>query len=225
MTKTALLTEIGQRLGDTTSGFLTILGNIFDQVLRELAARGAIRSVRQTATFTFTENTQNYSTRTLSGLSSPNYPLDIVQIVVPAWQSQGYLRRVNDEQFERWRLAYIDESGSPIAGQPQVWRLYPNETQLQVQPVPDGDSTSDSVELEFIAPPTALSGSDAITQVRQEHIPYLVAGCVKYGAPFQDETRMDMRTALLEFEQGIRIMKAEAERKRGMTIQARYRDV
>lgn len=225
MTKTALLTEIGQRLGDTSTTFLTILGSIFDEVLREIAARGGLKQVRQVnSAAIFAADTPSYSTRTITGIASPDWPLDIISLRVPEWQQQGMLVRFNDREFELWRHAYTDSSGTNLTDYPRGWRLYPNETQLQVVPVPHSTAATATVEVLYIQPPTALSGGDSIQELRQEHIPWLLAGCVKYGAVFQDETRADVAQYTAEFEFGLRNMIAEAQRERGRTVQARYRD-
>jgi hypothetical protein len=226
MTKTALIAEVANRLGDSTTGFLTILGTIFDEVLRELAARGAVKQARQTASSAWlVAGTMSYSTRTITGISSPDWPLDVISLRVPMWQAGGFLERFDDETFEGWRHACTDSTGTAIRGYPRGWRLYPNETQLQVIPVPDSTADDATVETLYLKPLTALSGSDDIVQLRQEHIPWLLQGCIKYGAVFQDETRTDVKAATQEFEIGIRRMIGEAGRTRGRATRARYRDV
>jgi len=227
MTKTELITEVGQRLGDTGANNLTILGNIFDQVMREIAARGGLKQLRKVHSSAWmTASTMNYNTQSvITAVASPDYILDIISIRVPAWGDQGFLDRMRDSLFEKYRHVYTDSTGTLINGQPFGWRLYPNETQLQIIPAPDATAATATAEILYLAPPTALSGGSNITELRQEHIPWLLAGCVKYGASFQDETRNDIPRYTAEFEVGLRRMVGEATRERGKSTRGIYRDV
>jgi hypothetical protein len=226
MTKDQLVTRIGHRLGSTTTNFLTLVSECLDQVLQELAARGAVKQHRQTRSSAWmTLDTVSYSTRTICNVSTPDWPLDIESIFVPAWQAAGWLVNVSDLEFERWQAAATTSSGANVTGYPRVWRMYPNESQVQIMPAPHAEAAAATVVTTYLKPLTALSGSDAIEQIRQEHFEYVVAGVLAKGATFQDETRTDLVKAARDYELGIRKMIAEANRRRGRLIQPVYHDV
>lgn len=241
MTKLEVLTQAGQRLGDTTTDFLAILAPIFDEVRRELALHDAIRPLRQTATGTFVVNQQNYPTDTLTGMGTGVFPMDVVRLIVPAWGSgfgtwwpwygndtlsigNGILSRLSPEEFVAFRLLWTDSSGNNVANIPRAWTLYPNEQQLQICPVADDDHL-DNFEVEFIAPPATLANGDTITDVHLEFIPVLIAGIIKYGAFFKNETNVDVGAATRDWEIGIIRMKTQAQRQRGRAYRSLYRDL
>lgn len=233
MTKQDLLTQIGQRLGDTSAGFNTILSPILDEVIRDLAANDAIGSLRKTHTFNWVANQRDYDTRGITGLNGStvgapagtDYPIDIIRFVVPAWGNQeGFIERVSELEFEGYRLANTDSSGNPILFRPQMWRVYPNQTNVQFDPVPDAYSTGFTVECFFLAPPTTLGVNDNIVEIRLEHMPVIIAGCIKYGLVFQDETIIDRTTAERDFLMGMVRMKTQNNREKGRGSRTRYRD-
>lgn len=228
MTKQEILSAISQRLGDSTSGFEDpILSNIFDQVIAEMASRDCIRSLRKTATFTFTDSVRGYDTQTLTGLTGTDWPMDFVSLIVPSWgPSYGMLLRKSEEEFLQWRLEHTDTDGNPVTSKPRIWCLTPNEQTLQVDPVPGADDVppTDGVEAIYIAPPTVLALGDDLTEIRREFIPVIIAGAVKYGARFQDETLNDVPQATRDFETGMLRMRGQAQRDRGRTYRSTYRD-
>ena len=225
MTKLELITRVGERLGDTSADFLTILGRVFEDVLAELAANDCIKSLRKTATFTFTANTMNYDTRVITGLAAGHYPMDIISLRIPSWQYAAKLERFSEADFDNWRSIYTDSVGVAIPGAPKGWRLYPNDQQLQVIPVPRAqDVITNGVEILYLKPPAALASGDTITEIRDEHIPALIAGMRKHGLVFQTETLQDLPDAIREFENWKIRMRGEAQRERGRAIRTRYRD-
>lgn len=243
MLKSAVLFQVGQRLGDTTTANLAVLSPIFDEVIRELSLHDAIRSVHKTNTFTFVVNQQNYNTSIITGLSASApyvYPIDIVRLLVPAWGAgfgtwwpwagdgisvgNGILTRLSPEEFVQYRLLWTDRDGVNVANTPRAWTLYPNEQQLQICPVADSDHLED-FEIEYLSPPTTLADGDDITEIHLEHIPVVLAGCLKYGAVFKNETQVDMAAATRDWEIGIIRMKTHAQRRRGMAYRTEYRDL
>lgn len=225
MTKQDVLTEIGQRLGDTSSGFQGVLAPIFDEVIRELSSHDAIATLRRTHTFNWVTNQRDYNTQFVTGLTGNDYPIDVIRFVVPAWGNQeGFIERVSELEFEGYRLANTDSSGNPVLFRPAMWRIYPNQTNVQFDPVPDVYSTGFTVECFFLAPPTTLGLNDPIVEIRLEHIPFIIAGCVKYGLVFQDETIIDRNTAIQDFEMGIIRMKTQNQREKGRGSRTVYRD-
>lgn len=228
MTKTQALTQIGQRLGDTSTAFLAVLSPIFDEVLRELALHDAIRALRKTATFTLVADQRDYDTATICGIPTDGgvaqYPIDLMRLTVFSWGlGLGELDRVTENEFMRYRLASTDDAGVPVSGRPVRWTLYPNETNLQVDPVASADYAV-ACEVEYIAPPATLADGDDITELRLEYVPVLLAGCIKYGAVFKNETATDMNAAMNDFAVGIVRMKTQRDRRRGMEYRTDYRD-
>lgn len=216
MTKNEILTAAGQRLGDASTTFLQdVLSPIFDQVLAELAANDCLNnSLRRTATYSFVADQRDYSTMTICGLAM-DYPLEITKLLVPTWGAGGFLRREEEYNFDRWRLTNTDSDGNPVTGQPRIWRLYPNDRTLQVDPVPSADY-EDAFEVLYLAPPTALGLSDPIAEIHAEHMPVIIAGMIRYGFVFQDETLgFDAQTAPQFFELGMLRMKARLQRESG----------
>lgn len=205
MTKQDVLDQVGREVQDTSAGFLTILSAAFDWVLIELAQRGAVGAANAKATFNFTDGVATYGTRTITGLSSPHYPAEIKRLVVPAWGVEGRLFRLPDDEFED-RSLY---GGPTTEGRPTFWRLYPNETTLEVWPIPDGDHSGASYPctIEFKKPLTALANNDNIVEIRYEDLPTLKAGLYLAGVKFRDETYQDRAEALAKFEQGVSLMR------------------
>lgn len=227
MTRDALIALVGARLGDTSSAFDTVLEDYFDRVLEELAANECIRSLRKTNTTQFTASTATYSSRTICGMSSPDYPVDIIRLLVPAWgPTAGRLIRLEEEQFLLKRLAFTDSTGAAVTGQPMYWCLYPNDQQLYVTPTPSSSYVvTNQLEVHYIAPPTVIAGGTDITEIRREHIPVLIAGMVAHGANFQDETLPDLKTARQQFEVGMARMKGLNHREHGRGYRTAYRDL
>lgn len=226
MTRNALITLVGARLGDTSSAFDTVLEDYFDRVLEELAANECIRSLRKTNTTQFTASTATYSTRTITGMSSPDFPVDIIHLLVPAWGPlTGRLVRLEEEEFLRKRMGFTNSDGTAIEGQPAYWCLYPNDQQLYIAPTPSASYVvTNQLEVHYIAPPTAIAGGTDITEIRREHIPVLIAGMIAHGANFQDETLPDLKTARQQFEIGMARMKGLAHREHGRGYRTAYRD-
>lgn len=227
MTRTQLVTLVANRLGDASSAFTTILDTYFDRVLEEMAAMEAIKSLHKVNTTQFTASTSTYSTRTLTGLSSPDFPVDIKRLVVPAWGPiSGILTRLNEDQFLEKRLSHINSDGTYQEGQPQYWCLSPNEQQLYVTPRPSSDYvTSNQLEVYYISPPTAIGSGTDITEVRREHLMTIIYGMIAHGASFQDETLPDQREARALFDRAMLQMKGLVNRDHGRDHRIQYRDL
>lgn len=220
MTKDDVIAETARRLGDSSSSFLTILGTVFDRVLDELAGADCLRALSKVATFTFTLNTRDYSTRTITGLSAPQFPRDIKRILVPRWgPDEGRIHRVSEEQYHEFRLRSTKSDGTNQASRPRVWTLQPNEQQISFDPAPDADSViTNAGEVYYLAHATSLSGATEISEVRQSHIPALIGGMLKHGLVFQDETLVDRPLAVQEWELFKQRMRADAHRERGRAV-------
>lgn len=228
MLKSDVLQECGSRLGDTSAGFLGILSKTFDFVVMELAQLDCIQALRKTGTFVFSSGTAssgiaNFSTRTIAGLASPLYPSAIHRLFVPAWASPlGLLQRQADDLFESYWLA----NGITYTGRPRIWRVYPNEQQLQVWPVADTDNTAATCLFEYSAPPTTLADGADVVEIQFVDIPTVLAGLYRHGVKFQDETIRDMQAAESMWGQGVAIMKARRVKAQftGRRVQIRYND-
>lgn len=226
MTKNDILEQIEERLGDSSAGFTTILGKVFDRVLEELAANECIGQLRKEASYQFTAGTTSYDAGTICGLSAgpPQvYPIRVEKLHVPSWGFEGRLEKVEDEG--KWD-ALIATYGATLSARPKWWRVYPNETQIQAFPVPTSDDTTASaLKVLHWAPPAALGVNDNIAEIRNENLHVIIAGCVWYGLVFQDETLVDKDRALVEWRTGMAMMKGQQRRARYGDVQRiRFRD-
>lgn len=227
MTRSELITQVAERLGDTSTSFKDdVLSDFFDRVLEEMATNDCIRSLRKTTTATLTAGDSTYDTRTLTGMSAPDYPVDIIRLLIPALGTSGMLTRLEEDDFLHHRLSYIDSDGNLISGQPQVWCLYPNEQQLYISPAPSSDYvTSNSLEVHYIAPPTVIASGTEISEIRREHLTTVIYGMIAHGANFQDETLPDLRSARQMFEAAMYRMKVQNNKEPMRDKRVRYRDI
>lgn len=226
MTKQQILDEVGRRLGDTSSNFVTtVLSPIFDHMLDEMATNDAIQSLRKTATFAFTAGTTSYSTQTITGLTGQIYPLEVRKLLVPRWGTEGLLERLEEQEFDKWRLHWTKTDGTVQQERPMFWRLYPNYQTLQVLPSPrSADATANAVEITYVAPSSVLLDTDNIAEIQRQHLHVVIAGMIKHGLVFQDETLTDAKTAYREFELGMQRMKNQQAREFPREFRTKYRD-
>lgn len=205
MTKQEVLDQVGREVQDTSAGFLAILSLAYNWVVLELAQRGVIAPLMKKATFNFTASQSTYSTTTVCGLSAGNYPAEVTRLLVPTWGAEGKLYRLSDAAFEEQVLC----TGVTTTGRARWWRLYPNDTTLEVFPIPDTDNSGGSypVTITFRQSPTTLGDNDTITEIRLEDLPTVKAGLAVQGVKFRDETYQDRTEALAKFEQGIVAMR------------------
>lgn len=217
MTRDQLIAEALQRLGDTSAAFATNMATTFDLVLGEMASRGAISLLNTQATFLVTDNTRDFATQTITGLSAPNYPYEVRSIRVPAWGfPRGILEHVTEEVLEAQRLRDGDTQG-----QPRVWAFVPDEVTIRIHPKAGSPYSGATAEINFLKPPAVISGSTEISEVRNEDLPTFVKGMVVYGMTFMDEAQaeelvIDRQRALQDWNQGLAVMAARA-RKRMLT--------
>ena len=227
MTRTQLVGMVAERLGDSSTDFVAdVLDGFFDRVLEEMATNDCLRSLRKVANFSFTAGDDTYSTRTITGLASPDFPVDLIRVMVPAWGSwAGMLTRLEEDAFLKFRLQYVDSTGALVTGQPAVWTLYPNEQQLYIAPAPAAEYViTNGVEVQYIAPPTAIASGADITEVRREHLSTIIYGMIAHGANFQDETLPDLASARPLFEAGMARMRAQNQKEPMRDHRIRYRD-
>jgi hypothetical protein len=228
VTKNDVLNECGRRLGDTSPGFLAILSSTFTFVVLELAQLGCISALRKTASFLFSVGTANqgiltFNTGTIAGLAAPLYPSAIHRLFVPAWGiPANQLQRKADDEFEALWLEY----STTYSGRPSIWRVYPNEQQLQVWPAADTGSASASCLMEYTGPPADLADSADIVEIQTVDIPTLLAGLYRHGVKFQDETIRDLAAAEQMWAVGIAVLKNRQVKAQftGRKVQVRYRD-
>lgn len=203
MTREELILLAATRLGDESTDFLEDLDPLFDDVLRDLAASDALLLLRKTAQFTPVADQRTYDTRTITGLSSPDYPKRILSLVVANWSPWAVIDQAdNNEQFERLRYS----TDPTLSSRWRIWRLYPNETTLEVWPPADAaavdDAGANGAEILYEAPPTSLGDTDEIEEVRQEDLETLKWGIIARAAHFRDETLALADLALQHYERG-----------------------
>lgn len=205
MTRNELLAEVGRRLHNTSTTFRdSIISPAFDFVLKDLAQAGVIDALRSTATFTPEVNTRDYSTATLCGLTAPELPLSVENLIVWEWgYDLGRVPRLSDKVFEQMRLV----DGELARGKWKGWRLYPNAGTLQVHPPADADAVAGaSAEIRFMKPPSLIAGDDEITQIHAEDLETLVYGIQARMAAFDESTVGDVGTVWQAYLAGRRRM-------------------
>jgi hypothetical protein len=215
VTKDAIIQQVGRRLTSISSTLNTIVGEVFDFVLADLAQRGAISALAKEATFALgAAGVYQYNTRTITGLASPHYPYRVQSLLVPAWgYPDGLLVQADKPAFDAARL------GSSTWGRPRIWRIYPDDTQLETWPPVDQANAAASARVFYLAPPTIISGTTEITEVRFEDLNTLVNGCLYWAARYlpADQAEgiiQDQAQAQALYESGAARMQARAEQRR-----------
>jgi len=214
VTKDEIIQQVGRRLTSISPALEPIVGEVFDFVLVDLAQRGVISALYTEATFALgAEGVYQYNTRTITGLAAPHYPYLVQSVLVPAWgYPNGVLVRVDKPTFDAARLS------SSVYGRPRIWRIYPNETQLETWPPVDRANAAASARVLYLAPPTLISGPTEITEVRFEDLNTLVNGCLYWAARYfpadQVEGVQDQAHAQALYESGAARMQARAEQRR-----------
>ena len=196
----AALQRCGAKPSDTNAR--DMLNTHFDFVLGEMAEAGILTSLIKNDTFELADGTRYYSTRTMASLTAPRYPTKIKNLRVWVWgETQGFINQETDELFESRRLR-----GGDASGRPRAWRYYPNETQIEVYPVPGPDEDEQEVSFLYMAPPTILAGANNVEEVRFQDLPTLIKGLRYYGLKeLMDPDDMgsyqiDLETARLDWE-------------------------
>lgn len=208
MTRAQIVALAGKRLGDEEADYLTLLDSFFDEVLRDLAASEAIELLRSEHTFDLVADQESYSTRTMTGLVAPNYPLRVLDIWVPTWGADGtapLLRRAyTNVEFQQFRNTL---SADDLRGRFRLWQVYPNNATVRFWPPVDAANAGTGLgRVNYLAPPASIAGSDELEQIRYEDIPTIVNGLVMYGAPYRDETLIDLERAGELYQQGKALM-------------------
>jgi hypothetical protein len=214
VTKDDIIQQVGRRLTSISSTLNTIVGEVFDFVLADLASRGAISALSKEATFTLgAAGVYQYNTRTITGLAAPHYPYRVQALLVPAWgYPDGVLVQVDKQTFDAAQL------GNTTYGRPRMWRIYPNETQLEMWPPVDAANAAASARVFYLAPPTSISGATEITEVRFEDLNTLVNGCLYWAARYlpADQAEgiiQDQAQVQALYESGAARMQARAEQR------------
>lgn len=191
MTRDEIIAEAARRLGDQSTAFLAEVSAAFDFVLQDLAAQECISALRRVSTADVTGLDQrNYPTRDLTGLTTPDYPVRIFSLTVWGWGIASQLELVNDGLYEMQRQL----DGETRRGRPRIWRVYPNESNVQVHPPADADNSGETIECLYLAPPTVITGGTQIDEVRREHLETVVHGLRARLAEVLEETAADAAT-------------------------------
>ena len=188
-TRLALVTEAARRLGDQSTNFLTEVDASFPFVLDDMAAREVISELRKVATFDLVTNQENYSTATMVASTAPDYPLFLEKIWIPTFGAMGLPAQANsDEEYERYRAGNISQTTPQVAGIPQIWRVYPNESQVQMWPPVDSEHAGVATgQLTYVATPTINASGSETAQIRRIFQETVVWGLMARNAEFKDE--------------------------------------
>ncbi len=203
MTRDGLINECGLRLGDNSAAFQAVLGPFFDDIMREMAVEALLPALIVTNTFSTVEDQENYSTLTMTGLTVP--PVKIMRIRVPTWGTGGIIEPAeNDEHYELYRQAFSD-----LRGRFLLWRIYPNISQVQFWPPVDSSNVGTNIgEIQFAKSPTVITGPTTITECPNDDLGTLKWGIIMLGAPFRDDTLIDVDKAREHYLAGKQAMRA-----------------
>lgn len=187
-TRLALVTEAARRLGDQSAPFITEVDAAFPFVIDDMAAREAISELRLTANFTIVAGQENYNTATITAQTAPDYPLYIEKLYVPSWGMDSIPEAENDYDYDRYKQGRFNTVAPQIAGTWQIWRLYPNEAQIQVWPPADSDHAGVNLAyVTYVATP-AIPAPGELAQVRRIFQEAVIYGLMARSAEFKDET-------------------------------------
>lgn len=192
MTRDEIVAEAARRLGDQSTQFLAEVSAAFDYVLGDLAAHECIGDLRRVySAAELVADQRDYSTRTLTNLTAPDWPDRIVSLRVWAFGLESEIRGpVTDREFEACRAA----DGEEYTGRPRIWRYFPNRRTVQLHPMPSDEEDGEAIECVFMAPPTVLAGNAAVEEIRREDLETVVYGLKARLAPFLDPTIADPGT-------------------------------
>lgn len=191
MTRAQIVAEAARRLGDQTTEFLSEVDAAFDYVLNDLAAHEAIGDLQRIHSTALVADQRDYSTRTLTGLTAPDWPDRILSLRVWAFGVDSLLQQVSDAAFEAQRAL----DGEDATGRPRLWRCYPNSRTVQLHPPADDESDGELLEVLYLAPPTAVASNADLDEIRREDLETIVFGLQARLAPFLDESVADPNLA------------------------------
>lgn len=194
------------RLGDQSTAYQTVVDGFFDQVLRDLAMIEAIELLRVETAFDLVVDQENYATRTMTGMVAPFYPLRILNVWVPTWLQEGILHQASsDGDYLHFRQRYHFTPGNGTRC--RTWQVYPNITTVRMWPPVDASNAGTGLgSVKYIKQAAAVASGDDIVEIREEDLGTIVNGLVFYGAPFRDETMLEVDRAGQLYQLGIRQM-------------------
>ncbi len=147
-TKENVLDAVGDRVRDRSTGTQNqILEPAFDDVMREMVRRGAIRkAIRTESTFAFVaaQRVYTFTDSPATGMGLARVPEEVHSIYVPAWgadEDQVFIDHRSPRAFE---VEVEETGGSTTTGRPYIWRFTAPGTGIEVHKVPtstyaDGD--------------------------------------------------------------------------------------
>lgn len=202
MTKAEILNLAGLRLGDNSTAFVdTVLSPLFTLVLLDLASAECIELVKRTAEFEVVAGKRGYSLQEITG-QTPHPIMRALQLRVYEWSSMQPEFRP-DQTFEEIRMS----QGEAATGKWRAWRVFPNSRNLEVTPPAGADDAVNATtglpvmaQLTYIANPRSYGDDVDLTDLHAEDIPCIVAGLLKYGAPFGDQTMETLPSDMVEWE-------------------------
>lgn len=233
MLKSDILAECSRRLGDEDPTFIsTKLSPAFDYVMLELHQANALSTLRQETPFQFTSpacsivaatNVMIIDTVAVLGKMPDRISDDWF---VPEWQSPfAFIKRVSDREFKE----HIVLGGSTVGSvnKPRVWRVFPTLARVQTYPAPSPDVATATCYMEWEAAPTfPLADSATITEVLMSDMPTLLAGLVRHGCGYRDETLNDRNLIEAQWQQGVGLMRQRKveQIQTGRVKQIKYSD-
>lgn len=209
MTKLEIITLAARSLGDTSTAFINdAVRPFFELVLLDLANYQCIEPLRRSFDFHVIADKRGYSVKEITK-QTPHPVMKAERVLVYEWGASNQPCLTPDSRFEEIRL----REGEAARGKWKAWRLFPNSDNLEVTPPAGSDDAFDAdtglpvvAQLTAILHPRAYGDNDDVTEIFAEDIPVVVAGLVKMGAAFGDETLVTATADMLNYEQGKREM-------------------
>jgi hypothetical protein len=173
-------------------------------VLLDLASAECIEPLRRSFEFPVISGKRGYSVREITK-QTPHPIMRAERLTIYAWGTiLGKPAFLPDARFEDLRLSQGEDAEGKWLG----WRMFPNSDNLEVTPPAGDDDAFDEdtdapimAQLVAIVHPRAYQDDDDLTEIHAEDIPCVVAGLVKWGAPFGDETLQTMPDSMVDYEQ------------------------
>ena len=215
-TKEDVLNAVGDRVRDRSTGTQNqILEPAFDDTMREMVRRGAIRkSVRTESTFSFVaaQRIYTFTDSPSTGMGLARVPERVHRLYVPAWGADEEVVFIYHRSPRNFEVEVEETGGAATTGRPYIWRFTASGTGIEIHKVPTSTYAS-TATIEYDIAPAALATSATITFLTDAELPFIQDGILFRVAPYFESIRQ-----LIEFFQG------SYERGVGYLIWSRYRE-
>ncbi len=205
-TKENVLDAVGDRVRDRSTGTQNqILEPAFDDVMREMVRRGAIRkAIRTESTFAFVaaQRVYTFTDSPATGMGLARVPEEAHSIYVPAWgadEDQVFIDHRSPRAFE---VEVEETGGSTTTGRPYIWRFTAPGTGIEVHKVPTSTYAS-TATIEYTIAPAALATSATITFLTDAELPVLQDGILQRIAPLFESVRDQTVIFQNSYERGL----------------------